>query len=137
MQGEYKGKPVFRHRYIGMNEDAIRDEIDRLQAELYSMQEALDYLYSNSNEYKQEAANAQLKNERLLKDVDEKLVRLQRSLDYEAPMKAQLDKVTDDISVKIENANNKRWSKVIRLTCLNTLLIVILSILVVASLIFF
>ncbi len=126
MQGEYKGKPIFRHRYVGMDEDAIREEIDRLQDELYSMQEALDFLYSNSNEARQEVANAQLQNERLLKAVDEKLDRLYRSLDYEAPIKTQLEVVKKDITENYLTVNNDRWKKIFRLTYLNTFLLIAL-----------
>lgn len=136
MQGEYKGKPIFRHRYVGMDEEAIREEIERLQDELYSMQEALDFFYSNSNEVRREANEAQLNNSRVLKGIDEKLVRLQMSLDYEAPVKTQLEKVTKDYNEKIFNLNNERWTKLYRLTIFNSFLIVSVAI-VVCFLIFF
>lgn len=137
MQGEYKGKDIFRHRYVGMDEDAIRDEINRLQEELYSMQDALDFLYDNSKEAKALAKDAQLKNERILNGIDNKMSRLVRSLDYEAPIKLQLEKITGEISEKIETANKLRWNKLIILAYINTGLIVIMTILVVCSLIFF
>ncbi len=133
MQGDYKGKDIFRHRYVGMDEDAIRQEISRLQEELYSMQDALDFLYDNSKEAKQAALNAQLKNERMLKGIDDKMVRLQRSLDYEAPIKAQLDKVTGEISQKLETANKQRWGKLITLSFINTGMLVILVVLLFYS----
>ncbi|SDB04258.1 hypothetical protein SAMN02910298_00026 [Pseudobutyrivibrio sp. YE44] len=137
MQGEYKGRDIFRRRYVGMDEDAIRQEISRLQEELYSMQDALDYLYDNSKESKALAAEVQVKNERLLKGIDVKMSKLQRSLDYEAPIKSQLDKVTGEISEKIETANNQRWGKLMALAYINTGLIVILAALVIGSIFFF
>ena len=109
----------------------------RLQEELYSMQDALDYLYDNSREAKQAAADAQLNNERLLKGIDERVVRLQRSLDYDAPIKAQLDKVTGEISGKLEAANKQRWGSLMKLAYINTFLILILTGLVIGSILFF
>ncbi len=137
MQGDYKGKPIFRHRYVGMDEDAIREEIERLQDELYSMQDALDYLHSNSNEARRISEETQIKNERILKAMDEKLIRLQRSLDYEAPIKTQLENVTKDINEKIFTLNNERWTKLYKLACVNTVLVVVLSIVVICAVILF
>lgn len=123
MQGECFERPIFRHRYVGMDEEAIREEIERLQEELYTMQEELEFLRSNSNEAKREAAELQVKLERMVKTLDEKLTRLITSLDYEAPIKTQLEKVTKDYNEKIFELNNERWTKLYKLTIFNTILI--------------
>ena len=123
MQGEFNGAPIFRHRYIGMNEEAIREEIERLQDELYSMQDELEFLRSNSNEAKRVAADERIQMERTLKSIDDKLVGLVSSLDYEAPIKTQLEKVTKEYNEKIFELNNERWSKLYKLTIFNTILI--------------
>lgn len=136
MQGEYNGVPIFRHRYVGMNEEAIREEIDRLQDELYTMQEELEFLRSNSNEAKREAEDARIKNERMLKGIDDKMSRLLSALDYEAPIKTQLEKVTRDYNEKIFELNNERWSKLYKLAIINTILIGVSAIAICLLLVF-
>ena len=136
MQGEFNGVPIFRHRYVGMNEEAIRDEIERLQDELYSMQEELEFLRSNSNEAKREAEDARIQAERTLKGIDEKLVRLMNSLDYEAPIKTQLEKVSKEYNEKIFELNNERWTKLHKLLIFNTILIGVATIVVCLLIIF-
>ena len=136
MQGEFSGAPIFRHRYVGMNEEAIRDEIERLQDELYSMQEELEFLRSNSNEAKREAEDARIQAERTLKGIDEKLVRLMNSLDYEAPIKTQLEQVSKEYNEKIFELNNERWTKLHKLLIFNTILIEVAAIVVCLLIIF-
>lgn len=136
MQGEFNGAPIFRHRYIGMKEEAIREEIERLQDELYSMQDELEFLRSNSNEAKRVAADERIQMERTLKSIDDKLVGLVSSLDYEAPIKTQLEKVTKEYNEKIFELNNERWSKLYKLTIFNTILIVVAAIAICLLMIF-
>ncbi len=137
MQGEYTGKPIFRRRYVGMDEDAIRDEINRLQDELYAMQDALDYMQGNEKFARNQMQEAQLKNERLLKSLDEKFARLQRSIDYEAPIKTQIEKVTADLKAMVEQSNDAAWKKLTKIMYLNTALLSLLCILLIISFVFF
>lgn len=136
MQGEFNGVPIFRHRYVGMNEEAIREEIERLQDELYTMQEELEFLRSTSNDARRQAEDDKIKNERMLKGIDEKMSRLISSLDYEAPIKTQLEKVTKDYNEKIFELNNKRWTKLQNLTIINTILIGVAAIIICLLLVF-
>lgn len=76
MQGEYSGKPIFRRRYVSMNEDAIREEINRLQDELYSMQEALELFGKDNKDIRNQVLNGQENNERLMKVLGTKVENL-------------------------------------------------------------
>ncbi|MCR5580060.1 MAG: hypothetical protein K6F66_00600 [Pseudobutyrivibrio sp.] len=134
MQGEYRGKPIFSHRYIGMDEDSIRAEIDRLQGELYSMEEALDF-YSRDNRQIQEDISAnQVKNEKLLRSMELKIQDLQDKLDYGTPVKTQLANVTKEFTEKLDEVYNadrlknheKSISTLIGISIANTILILIL-----------
>lgn len=137
MQGEYTGKPIFRRRYVGMDEDAIRDEINRLQDELYTLEETLDFIQSNDRIARQQVEEAQIKNERLLKQLDDKFSKLQRSIDYEAPIKSQIEKVATELREMVEKSNKEAWNKLVRIMYINTMVVVALAILIVCSIFIF
>jgi len=106
MPAEYSGKPIFRHRYIGMDKDSIREEIDRLQSELFTMQDALDYYSKDNKEIRQNILDAQENNEKLLRGVEQKLQDLKDEMDYGTPVKTQLETVTKDFTAKLEEVYN-------------------------------
>ena len=132
MQGEYNGKPIFRHRYVSLNEEAIREEINRIQDELYSMQEILELVTKDNKSLRQQAIDGQKSNERLLKELTDKVQSLQESLDYSTPLKAQVAAATADFKEKMESvyasASKERVpSKTLMIcTVINTVLLLIL-----------
>lgn len=144
MQGEYNGKPIFRHRYVGMDEDSIRAEISRLQGELYAMQEALELFGNDNKDIRNQVAESQEKNEKLLKTLESKISDLQNALDYGTPIKKQVEDATKEITVKIQEIYNtdrlkkqeKSMSVLTGLTIVNTVLLIALIILIVFSIIF-
>ena len=134
MQNEYNGKPIFRHRYVSMDEESIRGEIDRLQGEIYAMQQTLELFGHDNNDIKQQVADNQERNEKLLKSLETKVNDLKDSLDYGTPLKKQLDSVTKDFSAKIEEVYNadrlkkqeRSMSNLTSLTVINTILLIVL-----------
>lgn len=144
MQNEYNGKPIFRHRYVSMDEESIRGEIDRLQGEIYAMQQTLELFGHDNNDIKQQVADNQERNEKLLKSLETKFNDLKDSLDYGTPLKKQLDNVTKDFSAKIEEVYNadrlkkqeKSMSTLTSLTVINTILLIVLIGLIGYSILF-
>ncbi|WP_033153869.1 hypothetical protein [Pseudobutyrivibrio ruminis] len=144
MQNEYNGKPIFRHRYVSMDEESIRGEIDRLQGEIYAMQQTLELFGHDNNDIKQQVADNQERNEKLLKSLEKKVNDLKDSLDYGTPLKKQLDNVTKDFSAKIEEVYNadrlkkqeKSMSTLTSLTVINTILLIALIGLIGYSILF-
>jgi len=144
MQNEYNGKPIFRHRYVSMDEESIRGEIDRLQGEIYAMQQTLELFGHDNNDIKQQVADNQERNEKLLKSLETKVNDLKDSLDYGTPLKKQLDNVTKDFSAKIEEVYNadrlkkqeKSMSTLTSLTVINTILFIVLIGLIGYSILF-
>lgn len=144
MQNEYNGKPIFRHRYVSMDEESIRGEIDRLQGEIYAMQQTLELFGHDNNDIKQQVADNQERNEKLLKSLEAKVNDLKDSLDYGTPLKKQLDNVTKDFSAKIEEVYNadrlkkqeKSMSTLTSLTVINTILLIVLIGLIGYSILF-
>ena len=144
MQNEYNGKPIFRHRYVSMDEESIRGEITRLQGEIYAMQETLELFGHDNNDIKQQVAENQEQNEKLLKSLETRVTDLKDSLDYGTPLKKQLDNVTRDFSAKIEEVYNadrlkkqeQSMSVLTSLTVINTVLLVVLIGLIGYSILF-
>jgi seryl-tRNA synthetase len=144
MQNEYNGKPIFRHRYVSMDEESIRGEIDRLQGEIYAMQQTLELFGHDNNDIKQQVADNQERNEKLLKSLEAKVNDLKDSLDYGTPLKKQLDNVTKDFSAKIEEVYNadrlkkqeRSMSTLTSLTVINTILLIVLIGLIGYSILF-
>lgn len=144
MQNEYNGKPIFRHRYVSMDEESIRGEITRLQGEIYAMQETLELFGHDNNDIKQQVAENQEQNEKLLKSLETRVTDLRDSLDYGTPLKKQLDNVTKDFSAKIEEVYNadrlkkqeQSMSVLTSLTVINTVLLVVLIGLIGYSILF-
>ena len=132
MQGGYKGKAMFAHRYVGMSEEAIREEIDRLQGELYAMQEALDFLYDDNSEAKKSIKEQQEKLEGLIGELDKKVERLQNTMDYESPMKKQLAEMEKGITGSILGEWKKEQQKLSTYLTVNTILLVVMMVVVVA-----
>ena len=126
MSGEYKGKSLFSRRYIGMSEEAIRDEIDRLQGQVYELEKALDALKADDKDFADSIAENQIKMEKLVKSMDEKLTKLQSSLDYDAPIKNQIDNLTKDISTKVQAYNKDMFIKLARVMQFDTVLLIVL-----------
>ncbi len=133
--GEYKGKMMFEHRYVGMSESAIREEIDRLQGELYAMQEALDFLSEDGKESRKAIVEGQRQNERLIKQLEEKVEKLKYTLDYESPVKTQITAATKEISGQLQKDFDSKMAKVILLGGINTVLLIIAICIIVLSLI--
>lgn len=130
MQGEYKGKLIFRERYVALNEEAIKDEINRLQKELYGMQEIIEFVSKDNNTLKHQVIDGQENNERLMKELSNKVQKLQDSLDYSTPLKAQVADATADFKTKMEEVyistskKSGRSTKVlIIISIVNTLLL--------------
>ncbi len=144
MQGEFRGKPIFTHRYVGMDEDSIREEIERLQGEIYSMQTALDLYSKDNSEIRKVINDGQANNEKLLKGVEIKLQDLRDSLDYGTPVKKQLEDASKEFTTRLEEVYNKdrlakserNISALIALSIVNTIIIVLLLILVGYSILF-
>ena len=144
MQNEYNGKPIFRHRYVSMDEESIRGEITRLQGEIYAMQETLELFGHDNNDIKQQVAENQEQNEKLLKSLETRVTDLRDSLDYGTPLTKQLDNVTKDFSAKIEEVYNadrlkkqeQSMSVLTSLTVINTVLLVVLIGLIGYSILF-
>jgi len=144
MQNEYNGKPIFRHRYVSMDEESIRGEIDRLQGEIYAMQQTLELFGHDNNDIKQQVADNHERNEKLLKSLEAKVNDLKDSLDYGTPLKKQLDNVTKDFSAKIEEVYNadrlkkqeRSMSTLTSLTVINTILLIVLIGLIGYSILF-
>ena len=144
MQNEYNGKPIFRHRYVSMDEESIRGEITRLQGEIYAMQETLELFGHDNNDIKQQVAENQEQNEKLLKSLETRVTDLRDSLDYGTPLKKQLDNVTKDFSAKLEEVYNadrlkkqeQSMSVLTSLTVINTVLLVVLIGLIGYSILF-
>lgn len=134
MQGEYSGKPIFRRRYVSMNEDAIREEINRLQDELYSMQEALELFGKDNKDIRNQVLNGQENNERLLKALGTKVENLEQKIDYRTPLKAQFAEAIAEYKEKISQLNDetevKSFKRSIRgltlLTIVNTILLLVM-----------
>lgn len=144
MQGEFNGKPMFRHRYVGMDEESIRGEITRLQGEIYAMEEALEYFNKDNNEIREQIAESQEKNEKLMRSLEIKLQNLEDALDYSTPVKAQLEAATKGFTSKLDEIYNadrlkkqeKSMSAITSLTILNTILLLVLIGLVGYSILF-
>lgn len=138
MQGEYSGKPIFRRRYVSMNEDAIREEINRLQDELYSMQEALELFGKDNKDIRNQVLNGQENNERLMKALGTKVENLEQKLDYRTPLKAQFAEAIAEYKEKISRLNDeievKSFKRSIRgltlLTIVNTILLLVMIVLI-------
>ena len=81
MKGEFSGKSIFKHRYIGMAEDDIRQEIDRLQGEVFELQQLLQLYAIENGEIKQKIYESQTTNEKLCRSVQTKIQNLQDALD--------------------------------------------------------
>ena len=131
MQEEYKGKTIFSRRYVGMSEEDIREEIDRLQKRVYELEKALDSLREDDKEFINAIEDNQLKLETLIKDLDQKITKLQSSLDYDAPIKNHLDNVTKDISKKLKDANKETTKTLVRVLQFDTILLIILIFIVI------
>ena len=131
MQGEYTGKPIFKHRYIGMAEDDIREEIDRLQGEVFELQQLLQLYSRDTGELKQNIFEAQMRNEKLIKSLEIKVQNLQDALDYTKPMKSQMDGIIKEFELNLESVYDhdgvKKQQRDIKifsvLTAINTVLI--------------
>lgn len=131
MQGEYTGKPIFKHRYIGMAEDDIREEIDRLQGEVFELQQLLQIYSRDTGELKQNIFEAQMRNEKLIKSLEIKVQNLQDALDYTKPMKSQMDGIIKEFELNLESVYDhdgvKKQQRDIKifsvLTAINTVLI--------------
>ena len=138
MQGEYSGKPIFRRRYVSMNEDAIREEINRLQDELYSMQEALELFGKDNKDIRNQVLNGQENNERLMKALGTKVENLEQKIDYRTPLKAQFAEAIAEYKEKISQLNDetevKSFKRSIRgltlLTIVNTILLLVMIVLI-------
>lgn len=138
MQGEYSGKPIFRRRYVSMNEDAIREEINRLQDELYSMQEVLELFGKDNKDIRNQVLNGQENNERLMKALGTKVENLEQKLDYRTPLKAQFAEAIAEYKEKISQLNDeievKSFKRSIRgltlLTIVNTILLLVMIVLI-------
>lgn len=138
MQGEYSGKPIFRRRYVSMNEDAIREEINRLQDELYSMQEVLELLGKDNKDIRNQVLNGQENNERLMKALGTKVENLEQKIDYRTPLKAQFAEAIAEYKEKISQLNDeievKSFKRSIRgltlLTIVNTILLLVMIVLI-------
>lgn len=126
MQGEYNGKSIFSRRYIGMSEEAIREEIDRLQGQVYALEKALDSLKEDDKDFINAIEDNQQKMEKLIKDIDDKITKLQSSLDYDAPIKHQIDNVTKDISSKIKASNKESIDNLTKVLQFNTVLLILI-----------
>ncbi len=137
MQGNYNGKSVFRHRYVGMKEEAIREEIDRLQGELYAMQEALDFLYDDSREIKDSIVKNQEDNKSSLKNLSEKIDELKGTFDYDHTLKGKIESETDKKVKVIREEYKHEIGKISRLIYVNTILLVVVIFLVGFSLFHF
>jgi seryl-tRNA synthetase len=127
-----------------MDEESIRGEITRLQGEIYAMQETLELFGHDNNDIKQQVAENQEQNEKLLKSLETRVTDLKDSLDYGTPLKKQLDNVTKDFSAKIEEVYNadrlkkqeQSMSVLTSLTVINTVLLVVLIGLIGYSILF-
>ena len=131
MAEEYKGKSIFSRRYIGMSGEAIREEIDRLQGQVYALEKALDSLKDDDKNFINAIEDNQRKMEKLVIELDKKITKLQSSLDYDAPIKAQLDTATKDIGAKLKAANQESIDKLVRVLQFNTVLLILLLCVVV------
>lgn len=144
MQGEYNGKSIFRHRFVAMNEDAIRDEIDRLQDEIYTLQEALDIFGRDNKELRQQVIDGQSQNEKLIRELGIKVQNLNDALDYSTPLKAQLADATEEFKIRLnelcdEAHHSKSGNSMKALTAIsiiNTILLFVLIGLVGYSILF-
>lgn len=144
MQGEYNGKPIFRRRYVSMNEEAIREEINRLQDELYAMQEVLELFGKDNKDIRNQVQAGQEGNERLLKALGKKVENLEEKIDYRTPLKAQLSETVEEFKEKINElyGENKKqgieksikWLTI--LTIVNTVLLLGVIMLVGYSILF-
>ncbi|MBO5617335.1 hypothetical protein [Pseudobutyrivibrio sp.] len=144
MQGEYNGKPIFRRRYVSMNEEAIREEINRLQDELYAMQEVLELFGKDNKDIRNQVQVGQESNERLLKALGKKVENLEEKIDYRTPLKAQLSETVEEFKEKINElyCENKKqgieksikWLTI--LTIVNTVLLLGVIMLVGYSILF-
>ena len=125
------GKPIFSRRYVGMSEEAIREEIDRLQGQDYELEKALDSLKEDDKEFISAIEENQLKLEKLINDMDQKITKLQSSLDYDAPIKNHLDNVTKDITKKLKAANKESNALLVKVLQFNTILLIVLIFIVI------
>lgn len=133
MQDGKTGKPIFRRRYVGMTEEAIRQEVDRLQMEVYALEKAMYSYDKDGRENRDLIIEGQRKNEELINSLDEKLSRLQSNLDYEAPLKKQLVGITKDMGEKLKDANKQGWSRLEQFLVTNTILLLVIIVLIVVS----
>ncbi|SFH90845.1 hypothetical protein SAMN04487830_11247 [Pseudobutyrivibrio sp. OR37] len=144
MQGEYNGKPIFRRRYVSMNEDAIREEINRLQDELYSMQEALEIFGKDNKDIRNQVREGQESNARLMKSLECQIQSLENKIDYRTPLKAEFAEAVSEYRKKInalyETSESKAFAKNIKaltvLSIVNTFLILVVVVLVGYSILF-
>ena len=134
MKGEFSGKSIFKHRYICMAEDDIRQEIDRLQGEVFELQQLLQLYAIENGEIKQKIYESQTTNEKLCRSVETKVQNLQDALDYTKPVKAQMDNLIKEFELNLESVYNhdgvKKQQRDIRIfsafTAINTLLLLCL-----------
>ncbi len=132
MQGEYIGHTIFKHRYIGMDEDAIRQEIDRLQKEVADLEQMLEYYRHDNVEVRKNISESQERTEKLLKSLDTRVQNVQDAFEYTKPMKSQMDSLLKEFEVKLESLYNHEGIKkqqrnvsiLTTLTVINTILIV-------------
>ena len=112
MQGEYKGKPIFRHRYVGMDEDAIREEIvTGTDIYLGGERNLLDPKGKNCRRIKSATPILTDKQLEALKTIDEKDFKaVTIPILYDPDSKEGLTKALDDIfkaaDIAIENKYN-------------------------------
>jgi hypothetical protein len=125
MQEEYNGKSIFSQRYIGMTEEAIRNEMDRLQNQVYMMEKVLDSLNEDGKMYKQTFEANQRKGERLIRGMDEKLSKVQKAVDYTS-LQDHVDEMIKNISADLEDRNKGNFKKVMVMLRINTILLIIL-----------
>ncbi|MBE5911483.1 hypothetical protein [Pseudobutyrivibrio sp.] len=144
MQGEYTGKPIFKHRYLGMSEDDIRQEIDRLQGEVYQLEEMLEAYRRDNVDIHKAVADAQQQNEKLLKSLGLRVQDMHDALDYTKPLKTQMESLLKEFEVNLENLYNyenvkrqkKNVSIIVALTVINTILALSMTAMIVYLILF-
>ncbi len=144
MQGEYTGKPIFKHRYLGMSEDDIRQEIDRLQGEVYQLEEMLEAYRRDNVDIHKAVADAQQQNEKLLKSLGLRVQDMHDALDYTKPLKTQMESLLKEFEVNLENLYNyenvkrqkKNVSIIVALTVINTIFALSMTAMIVYLILF-
>jgi chromosome segregation ATPase len=144
MQGEYTGKPIFKHRYLGMSEDDIRQEIDRLQGEVYQLEEMLEAYRRDNVDIHKAVADEQQQNEKLLKSLGLRVQDMHDALDYTKPLKTQMESLLKEFEVNLENLYNyenvkrqkKNVSIIVALTVINTIFALSMTAMIVYLILF-